>query len=120
MEVLRLLNNVDMVDVSKAFKLHRKVCELKILSSKFEENSSNLLADEMVVDEKAFNPLVDNLGLVTECESLSADVKGEAVEVVNVSKFRYEIRELKAAKSDLEKASKTLRYGLEDPGAPNR
>ncbi|KAL8091855.1 hypothetical protein AgCh_034206 [Apium graveolens] len=74
-EVLRLLNHVDVVDVSKAFKLPREVHELKILNFKFEENSFSLLAKEMVVDEKAFNLLANNLGLVTECESLSSDVK---------------------------------------------
>ncbi|KAL8091724.1 hypothetical protein AgCh_034111 [Apium graveolens] len=75
MELLRLLNDVDVVDLSEASKLHHEVRELKILNSKFEENFYSLLVEEMAVDEKAFNLLADNLGFMTEYESLSSDVK---------------------------------------------
>ncbi|KAL8105076.1 hypothetical protein AgCh_029025 [Apium graveolens] len=64
MELLRILNHIDVVDVSEASKLHREVRELKILNSKFEENSSSLLDKEMIVDEKAFNLTKLTVGVV--------------------------------------------------------
>lgn len=48
---------------------------MKTVNSEFEKYYASLLVEKNATDDKAFNLLADNPGLITECESLSANVK---------------------------------------------
>lgn len=60
-----------MVDVVEVSKLRHEVREPKTINFEFEKESASLLDQTKAVDDKAFNLLADNSGLITECESMS-------------------------------------------------
>lgn len=97
MELEKLLNLEDVIDVVEVKKLRLEVKELKRLNECLEESSQNLKNDNNVAADKLFTALNEKSELITECDVLSKQVNRLQSEM-SVLRTSLEVSEKNLAK----------------------